>query len=207
MNSKYKWWILGGVSILILGTLTTIYFVRKKKSGKKSSNGDEKNDNNNKKSTDYTKNIIIGDSQTPFIAKNTTKAIILNKVGSEEALWKGGQNLKWLKGAVEKYKKSPEINAIIINIGTNGGFNVKEDVVGLVNSIKSTFPNADLYAVQGSWGWGGNKNKTLEMVTNYYNKFKDVGVKLIEPPIGSVKDPHGNLPVYAQIGKSIDNEL
>ena len=45
------------------------------------------------------------------------------------------------------------------------------------------------------------------MVTNYYNKFKDVGVKLIEPPIGSVKDPHGNLPVYAQIGKSIDNEL
>jgi beta-lactamase regulating signal transducer with metallopeptidase domain len=76
MNSKYKLWILGGVYVLILATLTTIYFVRKKKSGKKSSNGDEKNDNNNKKSTDYTKNIIIGDSQTPFIAKNTTKDLL-----------------------------------------------------------------------------------------------------------------------------------
>jgi hypothetical protein len=193
MNQKYKWWILGGVSILVLATLTSFVLIRRSK--------------NKKKNSDPTKNIIIGDSQTPFIAKNTTKATILNKTGSEESLWKGGMGLTWLKKAVLKYKKSPDINSVIINIGTNGGFNVNEDIEGLVDAIKEKFPNAKLYAVQGSWGWGGNKDKTLAGVKKYYKKFEDNDVELIEPPIGKVSDPHSNLPVYAEIGKAIDNEL
>jgi hypothetical protein len=47
----------------------------------------------------------------------------------------------------------------------------------------------------------------LAGVKKYYKKFEDNDVELIEPPIGKVSDPHSNLPVYAEIGKAIDNEL
>jgi hypothetical protein len=160
-----------------------------------------------KKNVDESKNYIIGDSQTPFIDKNSSKASRISENSGESALWKGGMGLTWLKGAVEKYDVSPDVNSIIINIGTNGGFNPNEDIEGLVNAVKTKFPNAKLFAVQGSWGWGGNKNVTQEKVNTYYNKFKNLGVKIIEPAIGSVADPHGNLPIYTEIGKAIDNEL
>jgi hypothetical protein len=160
-----------------------------------------------RKKTDQMKNYIIGDSQTPFIDRNSTKASRVAEESGEAALWKGGMGLSWLKGAVEKYPVSSDVNSIIINIGTNGGFSANDDVNGLVSAVKTKFPNAKLFAVQGSWGWGGNKNITTEKVAQYYDRFNTLGVKIIEPPIGSVNDPHGNLPVYAQIGQQIDNLL
>lgn len=193
MWKKNRWLIIGGILLLVVSTTTG--FILAKRSRKK------------KDYSDKNKNIIIGDSQTPFIAKNTSKAIILSKEGSESALWKGGKNLSWLKGAVEKYKESPDINAIIINIGTNGGFSKRDDVSGLFSSLKKTFPNADFFVVKGSWGWGGNKDKTEQMVNEYYAMFENEGAKILEPAIGKVNDPHGNLPVYAEIGKSIDKAL
>jgi hypothetical protein len=181
----------------VIGTTTTLIILNKRRKGNR----------NPEKYQDKNKNIIVGDSQTPFIAKNTTKAIILSSEGSEEALWKGGKNLSWLRDAVKKYKESPDINAVIINIGTNGGFSKKDDVNGLFEALKKTFPNADFFAVKGSWGWGGNKDKTEQMVNEYYNLFAEKGAKVIEPAIGKVQDPHGNLPIYSEIGKSIDKAL
>jgi hypothetical protein len=197
MWKKYKWWIVGGIALLVIGTTTTLIILNKRRKGNR----------NPEKYQDKNKNIIVGDSQTPFIAKNTTKAIILSSEGSEEVLWKGGKNLSWLRDAVKKYKESPDINAVIINIGTNGGFSKKDDVNGLFEALKKTFPNADFFAVKGSWGWGGNKDKTEQMVNEYYNLFAEKGAKVIEPAIGKVQDPHGNLPIYAEIGKSIDKAL
>jgi hypothetical protein len=193
MWQKNKWLIIGGIALLILSTTTGFVLARR---GKKK-----------KDYSDKSKNIIIGDSQTPFIAKNTTKAVILSNEGSEGALWKGGKNLSWLKGAVEKYKESPDVNAIIINIGTNGGFSKKDDVSGLFSALKKTFPNANFFVVKGSWGWGGNTDKTEKIVNEYYDLFTKEGGKVLEPAIGKVKDPHGNLPIYKEIGKSIDSEL
>ena len=152
------------------------------------------------------KGIIIGDSQTPFIAKQTTKASLLGAKGSEENLWLGGMGLKWLKGAVDKYPVTEDIGNVVINIGTNGGFNKKEDIKGLLFSLKTKFPNATFFVVQGSWGWGGNKDITQEKVDGYYNTFKPEAT-VLNPPIGIVKDPHGNLPIYKEIGKSIDNAI
>jgi len=197
MWKKYKWWIVGGIALLVIGTTTTLIILNKRRKGNR----------NPEKYQDKNKNIIVGDSQTPFIAKNTTKAIILSSEGSEEALWKGGKNLSWLRDAVKKYKESPDINSVIINIGTNGGFSKKDDVNGLFEALKKTFPNADFFAVKGSWGWGGNKDKTEQMVNEYYNLFAEKGAKIIEPAIGKVQDPHGNLPIYSEIGKSIDKAL
>ena len=152
-------------------------------------------------------NIIIGDSCTPFIAKNTKYAKILSSKGSEEALWKGGMGIKWLIGALDKYSPTTSIKNVIINIGTNGGFNINSNISGLFSSLRRAFPSANFIAVQGSWGWGGNKSITASQVKAFYEKFAKEGAVIIEPPIGSVSDPHGNLPVYGEIGKAIDNIL
>jgi len=150
-------------------------------------------------------NYVIGDSQTPFLDKNSSKVSKISDNQGTESLWKGGVGLKWLKDAVSAYPVSPNVNSIFINIGTNGGFNINDDVAGLVNSIKTKFPGAKLFAIQGSWGWGGNKNVTQSKVANYYKKFSDEGVTVLTNAIGSVTDPHGNLPIYATIGKEIDS--
>jgi len=189
MTKTQKIWLIVGVSVALL-TLTSFVIIRKRK-----------------RQTDKTKNYIIGDSQTPFIDNASEKAKRIKEKGGEDALWLGGMGLKWLKGAVDKYPVSNDVNSIIINIGTNGGFNQKDDIAGLVTSIKTKFPNAKLYAVKGSWGWGGIKNKTESQVNAYYDIFDTNGVKVLKTAIGKVKDPHGNLPIYKTIGKEIDDEL
>lgn len=197
MNKNRKWWIIGGLLVTSIA-LTSFIIIRRsrKKSGKSRS-----------KEVDLNKNYVIGDSQTPFIDKNSTLVSRIGENGSESTLWKGGKGLSWLKDAVLSYPVSPSVNSIVINIGTNGGFNSNEDVKGLVDAIKSKFPNARLFAVQGSWGWGGNKNVTENKVKAYYDKFKQEGVEIIEPAIGSVNDPHGNLPIYAKIGSELDKKI
>lgn len=152
-------------------------------------------------------NYIIGDSQTRFIDRNSVKASRIGEKGGEDTLWKGGMGLSWLKSAVQSYPVSPDVNSITINIGTNGGFNVKDDVSGLVSSVREKFPNAKILAVQGSWGWGGNKNVTNEKVKKYYDKFRNIGVQVLDTAIGEVTDPHGNLPIYSIIGQELDSAL
>ena len=159
--------------------------------------------------TDKSKNYILGDSQSPFIDWGSEKASVIGQKGNqggEEFLWLGGKDLKWLKNAVTKYPISTDVNSITLSIGTNGGFNQNEDVSGLVNLIKEKFPNAQLFAVQGSWNWGGNKNITEQQVRNYYKKYKDLGFDLIEPPIGPI-EPHGRHQVYKTIGANLDSKI
>ena len=153
------------------------------------------------------KNIIIGDSQVPYIDMNTEKASRISTKGSEESLWLGGVGLSWLKNAVKKYKTDNTVKNVIISIGTNGGFNTNEDISDLFDNLEKTFPKANFYVVQGSWGWGGNKNVTQSEVDRYYRVFKNQGATIIEPAIGKVSDPHNNLPVYKEIGKKIDSKI
>jgi hypothetical protein len=195
-NSK-KILIIGSIVFSAIA-LTTFFVIRRKR---------KKSGKSNSKNVDTTKNYIIGDSQTPLLDKNSIKAKKIGDDGNESNLWKGGKGLSWLKDAVDKYPIESDVNSIIINIGTNGGFNSKEDVSGLVNSIKQKFPNAKLFAVKGSWGWGGNKDVTESKVNAYYDKFKSEGVEIIEPAIGSTDNPHSNLPIYATIGAEIDRRL
>jgi hypothetical protein len=153
------------------------------------------------------KNIIIGDSQVPYIDMNTEKASRLSTKGGEESLWLGGVGLSWLKNAVKKYKTDNSVKNVIISIGTNGGFNTNEDISDLFDNLEKTFPKANFYVVQGSWGWGGNKNVTQSEVDRYYRVFKNQGATIIEPAFGKVSDPHNNLPVYKEIGKKIDSKI
>ena len=159
------------------------------------------------KEVDKSKNYVIGDSQTPLIDKNSQKVSKIGEEGNKANLWQGGKGLIWLKEAVDEYPESKDVNSIVINIGTNGGFNANENIQGLIDSIKTKFPNANLYAVKGSWGWGGNKDVTQQKVDAYYDKFSKLGVELIPTAIGVTDNPHRNLPVYAQIGREIDERI
>lgn len=153
------------------------------------------------------RSIIIGDSQTPYIKKQSKKIEMLGETGGENVLWKGGMGLSWLKGAVEKYPITKDVSNVVINIGTNGSFNKSDNIEGLVSSLRRVFPNANLLAVQGSWGWSNyNKDVTLQKVTAYYDRFNKLGVTVINPPIGAI-EPHGDKPVYKLIGANIDKEI
>jgi RNase P/RNase MRP subunit p29 len=153
-------------------------------------------------------NIIIGDSQTKYVDMNTNKASRISKNGGESSLWEGGKSVSWLIDALKKYPKSPEVKNVITCIGTNGGFGkfFNDDIPELFNQIKTKFPNAKIYTVQGSWGWGGLKNIKETDVKSYYKKYANLGATLIEPPIGKI-EPHCNYPVYKEIGKDIDSKL
>lgn len=197
MTSKTKKVILISAVVVSAIAITSFFIIRRKKRGSKKRSS-EVNEN---------ENYVIGDSQTPFIDKNSTLVSRIGENGSESTLWKGGKGLSWLKDSLVAYPVSPSVNSIVINIGTNGGFNSRDDVKGLVDAVKSKFPNARLFAVQGSWGWGGNKDVTEEKVKAYYDKFKQEGVEIIQPAIGKVNDPHGNLPIYAEIGAELDKRI
>lgn len=155
-----------------------------------------------------TKNIIIGDSQTPYVDMNTEKADRISKTPGKSSLWEGGKTVEWLISALRDFEKSPDVKNVIIVIGTNGGFGkfLNDDIPTLFKLLKDKFPKASFYAVKGSWGWGGLKNIKEKDVNDYYKKFENQGATIIKTPIGNV-EPHSNLPVYAKIGKEIDELL
>ena len=121
------------------------------------------------------------------------------------SLWKGGIGVDKLTSMVLNYKTSPEIKNIVLCIGTNNNFqtgNIKQ----LFKAVKRTFPNATIYVIKGSWGWGGNKTITQQRVDNYYKNYKQQGGIIINPAIGK-NEPHQNLTVYKTIGNKLDSIL
>jgi hypothetical protein len=155
-----------------------------------------------------TTNIIIGDSQTPYVDMNTSKASRVSTKPGMESLWEGGKTVSWLIEALTKYGVSPDVSNVILCIGTNGGFGKfsNDNLDKLFKLLNTKFPNAKIFAVQGSWGWGGLKNIKQDDVTKYYDKYRNLGATIIEPPIGPI-EPHGNKPVYKLIGDKIDSYL
>jgi len=144
-------------------------------------------------------NIIIGDSQTPYVDKNS------KKVERVVGLWKGGIDVPVLTKMVQKHKVSTNVQNVFLCIGTNDLY-VDKGIEKLFKSLWVTFPNAKIYVIQGSWGWGGLKRTKYEKVKKYYKRYEELGGIIIGPPIGK-GDPHCNCPVYKEIGKVIDNIL
>jgi len=149
-------------------------------------------------------NIIIGDSQSPYVDWGSEEFKLINSKPGSSSLWEGGKTLTWLLSAVKAYKIDTTVCNVAICIGTNGGFNKKDNISGLVNELHVKFPKAKLFVIQGSWGWGGVSNKTESTVRAYYSEFEKLGVTIVEPPIGKI-EPHGKKPIYQTIGKNLDN--
>lgn len=154
-----------------------------------------------------TKAIVIGDSQTPFIVYNNKSADMIGMDGVD-SLWSGGKGAKWLLDAVKNHSNDLTISHIFINIGTNGAFNLKDPIPDLIKNLKQKFPNAQLYYIMGSYGWGGNANLSANDLINYANIFEKNGVIVLKNAIGKTSNPHNNnLPSYKAIGKEIDEIL
>ena len=157
-----------------------------------------------------TTNIVIGDPQASVIAGKSRKANLIGRKAGESNLWYPGADVSWLKNAVRKFPISPEVNNVIICIGTNGGFNPNDDVNGLFGELKGKFPSANFHTVQGSWGKGSNVEVELYNVERYYNNFKNYS-----NIIGSVGDignlklhPHNpKIRSYDEIANEIDRSL
>jgi len=160
----------------------------------------------NKSEVDSLKNIIIGDSQTPFVDNASEKVSRISTTSGMSSLWQGGKTVSWLILALEKYSTDNTVGNVVLCIGTNGGYSSKDNVEKLITLTKEKFPNSKLYVVQGSWGWGGIKDVTETKVRNYYKKYEELGVVIVEPPIGKI-EPHGNKPIYKVIGKELDSLL
>lgn len=155
-----------------------------------------------------TKNIIIGDSTVPYLDNAIQKASRINKKGGESSLWLGGMSVIWLIGALKKYPVDSDVENVIISMGTNGGFGkyLKYDVSELFELLEKKFPNADFIVVQGAWGFGPLKNIKDDDVKKYYQKYKNEGATIIEPPIGN-NEPHGDIPIYKKIAIEVDKLL
>ena len=76
------------------------------------------NDSNLDKSTIST-NIIIGDSQTGLVSRNSTKVQLIDE------LQEGGKGVGWLRDQVAAYPVSPNVKNVVLCIGTNGGYSSK----------------------------------------------------------------------------------
>lgn len=169
---------------------------------------EKKMDQDSPESNGDLKNIIIGDSTVPYLDNAVQKASRINKKGGESSLWLGGMSVIWLIGALKKYPVNKNVKNVIISMGTNGGFGkyLKYDVGELFSLLRKKFPNAKFIVVQGAWGFGTLKNIKDDDVKKYYQKYKNEGATVIEPPIGR-NEPHGNIPIYQKIAREIDGML
>ena len=127
-------------------------------------------------------NIIIGDSQTPYVDRNS------KKVERVVGLWKGGIDVPVLTKMVQRHKVSTNVQNVFLCIGTNDLY-VDKGIEKLFKSLWITFPNAKIYVIQGSWGWGGVTHTKYDKVKKYYKRYEELGGTIIEPPIGK-GDPH-----------------
>jgi hypothetical protein len=145
-----------------------------------------------------TKSIIIGDSQTPYIKAQSKKLTDM-----PSSLQHSGWNVSQLDSAVADFNEDTSVGYVFICIGTNDGYTYTQKVSDLIDDLKATFPNAKLYVIPGSWGWGNVASITPDQVSTYYGKWS--GVATLSNKIGKQSDPHnGSLPEYGTIAKEID---
>lgn len=143
--------------------------------------------------------ILIGDSQTYFLAKHSTKIKRVPKLSQS------GIGVLRLTSKVRLYPVSPHVNSVSVCIGVNDGYKDK-GVQQLLVRIKNTFPNAKIYIIQGSWGWGKVRRVNQNTVNKYYKQYIDSGGILISPAIGR-GDPHKDKKVYKIIMKSLESQI
>jgi hypothetical protein len=160
---------------------------------------------------DRGKGFIIGDSLTALIKKNSRK---LEPITTEGQLWQVGWNMKNLSKALSAssviYK---DIKHLFISIGTNDGF--KKDA-GLVNEViknaKAKFPDATLYLIKGSIGWGNNVGLTQQDVDDFAKLWTSAGTLVLFASVGRTNahpglNTKGIVDVALEIDEILSTEL
>jgi hypothetical protein len=143
--------------------------------------------------------ILIGDSQTYILSKYSTKIKQVSKLSQS------GIGVLQLTNKVRLYPVSPCVSSVSVCIGVNDGYKDR-GIKQLLVRIKNTFPNAKIYIIQGSWGWGTVRRANQNTLNKYYKQYIDAGGILIFPAIGK-GDPHKDKNVYKIIMKSLENQI
>jgi hypothetical protein len=104
-------------------------------------------------------------------------------------------------------KSHENVKKVAISVGSYSEFNLNDPIYLLVEELERIFPNARLYMIQGSYGWGFLQDITdyKTQVLDYYQEFTDYEVSLVEPPVGFTQDPKDYLPIYQKIANSLDD--
>jgi murein DD-endopeptidase MepM/ murein hydrolase activator NlpD len=166
---------------------------------------------NTKQPKNASKSIVIGDSLVPYVAAQCD-AKPLSATPSVKSLHTGGKGTSWLSNAVGQHPLNTSVTNVIIVIGTNDIYSSAAPIESLVSNLRMTFPRAKLLVVQGNYGVTATWSKALTTVTQkqvdaFYGRFKSMGVTVIRPAIGGLKEPHGHYPIYKTIGANINKEL
>jgi hypothetical protein len=140
--------------------------------------------------------ILIGDSQTYLLARHSTE------IKQVKQLCQSGIGVIELNRKTLKYPVSPAVKSVCVCIGVNDGYKDRGISI-LVNTIRRTFPNARLFIIQGSWGWGTVSRMNQNTLDKYYKQFPGT---IIHPAIGK-GDPHKSKKVYKIIMKNLESQI
>jgi hypothetical protein len=143
--------------------------------------------------------ILVGDSQTYFLQKYTSKIKQVKK------LCKPGIGVVELNSKILSYPIKKDVKTISICIGVNDYYKDK-GIDQLMTTTKRTFPNAKIFIIKGSWNWGKTRIKNTSIITSYYKLFEKLGGLLINTPIGK-GDPHRYKKVYQKIINEIEEKI
>lgn len=143
--------------------------------------------------------ILIGDSQTFYIKKHT------KEVHQKKSLCKVGIGVTTLNKLLQREKITGNITNVVVSIGVNDYYKTSENELNTLQKLlKRKYPNARIYVIKGSRGWGNVKNLTERDVGNYYNWFREHKMYVLKNSIGK-GDPHRDSYNYRKIGKELDS--
>lgn len=145
------------------------------------------------------KSIIIGDSHAILLSDRINAQ-------SPDSLSGEGWGIARLKKALIKAKIDKRVKYVFVSIGTNDGFKATEsDCINLRNTISARFPQATVFIIPGSYGWGGVKNTPERIVDEFYTKFLSCGFVGINNTIGKcAKHPNATTPSLGIVAGEIN---
>lgn len=146
----------------------------------------------------YPQHYIIGDSQSFYIAKQSLKTKVL------KPLSKVGIGVAELNNFFATFKIDENAKNVFVSIGVNDGYEDR-GIKKLTSNLKEKFPNANLFIIRGSYGWGNVQggNFSFKKFEEYYKKFEQEKIFVFNSNIGN-GDPHRDKYEYWKIAVNID---
>jgi hypothetical protein len=141
--------------------------------------------------------LTIGDSLSNNLSQFNRN---IPKITSPIALTQGGERTPWLLGQL-KAVKTPltSVKKVILSMGANDNFVVKQDQTDLINEISRVFPSAQKFILNGHYGWGGNAVTATKTdafwtgrINQYMNLFKGKGYTVVGDLLGPIQHPTGS---------------
>jgi len=135
------------------------------------------------------KNTIVGSSSVGTLNGMSKSSTYGNLTSNNIYVYYncGGKTLSWLK---QQINGDGNVYASVesffqVGIGTNDGYptkdSTKKDIKAYTDLVRKKFPNATLYILPGTRGWGSVSNTTLSQMKSYYKQYTDLGWTLLWP--------------------------